>query len=116
MATEELLVIYLNYGDITNRYFHIPLTLYCINATVLVLLSVISCFITYTPVSIKLIEAPVPDSMKTPFCPELYIAEALLYNRLVKRNGKLIAGAVTEPIPLNSFPPQNSARPLFHLR
>jgi hypothetical protein len=112
----ELLAIYLNYGDITNRYFHMPLTLYSINPTVVVLLSVISCFNTYTPVFTKLIEAPVPDNMKIPFCPELYIAEAPLYNKLVKGNGKSIAGTVTLPTPLTFFPPQNSARPLFHLR
>lgn len=58
----ELLAAYLNYGDITNRYFHMPLTLYSINATVVVLLSFISWFNTYNPVFTSPIEAPVPDN------------------------------------------------------
>lgn len=86
-------------------------------ATVVVELSAISCFNTYTPVCVKALEeAPLPDNIKTPLLPELYIAEALLYNNEVRANGKSTAGAVTLPFPLTCFPPQNSARPLFHLR
>nr|DAL78602.1 MAG TPA: hypothetical protein [Caudoviricetes sp.] len=85
-------------------------------ATVVVELSAISCFNTYIPVFVNPLEAPLPDNIKTPLLPELYIAEALLYNSKVRANGKSTAGAVTLPFPLTCFPPQNSARPLFHLR
>ena len=76
-----------------------------------------SCKITYVPVVLQsLDDAPEPDAMNTALLPDAYIADALLYKSDVNANGKSTAGAVIDPVPETCLPPQNSARPLFHLR
>ena len=110
-------VICLNYGDITNCYFHIPLTLYSMLATCVEELSLTSCNMTYVPVVLQLFDdAPEPDAMNTALLPDAYIADALLYKSDVSVIGKSVVGTVIVPIPETCLPPQNSASPLFHLR
>ena len=71
----------------------------------------------YVPVVLQLLDdAPEPDAMNTALLPDAYIADAFLYKSDVNENGKSTVGAVIVPVPETCLPPQNSARPLFHLR
>ena len=91
--------------------------MYSILATCVEDVSFTSCKITYVPVVLQLLDdAPEPDAMNTALLPDAYIADALLYKSDVNVNGKATAGTFIVPIPETCLPPQNSARPLFHLR
>ena len=80
-------------------------------------LSITSCNMMYVPVVLQLLDdAPEPDAMNTALLPDAYIADALLYKSDVSANGKSVVGTLIVPVPETCLPPQNSARPLFHLR